>query len=62
MGWAIWLAIPVVPTVIVAVLSWFRSRPMRTPDTVGAMRAHADYLDALAQTARSKDAGANRAA
>jgi hypothetical protein len=56
-GWIVWLLIPVVVTVVVAGLSWFRSRPVRRLDTRGAMRAHADYLDALVETARSKDRG-----
>jgi hypothetical protein len=42
---------------VVAVLSWVRSRPIRRPDREGAMRAHEEYLDALGQTARSKDRG-----
>jgi hypothetical protein len=57
MGWVVWLAIPVVVTAVVAVLSWARSRPARRLGTDDAMRAHAGYLDALVQTARSKDRG-----
>lgn len=57
MAWAFWLAVPVVLTAVVAVLSWVRSRPVRTLDTAGAMREHAGYLDALVQTARAKDDG-----
>ena len=57
MAWALWLAIPVVVTLLAAILSWLRARPARTPDTDEAMRAHGEYLDALAQTARAKDRG-----
>jgi hypothetical protein len=57
MGWAVWLLIPVAVTLLVAIGSWLRSRPARTLDTLQAMRAHGDFLDALVQTARSKDRG-----
>lgn len=57
MSWAAWLAGPVVVTVLVACWTWLRSRPARTPSTSEAMQAHSEYLDALAQTARSKDRG-----
>jgi cytochrome c-type biogenesis protein CcmH/NrfF len=56
-SWALWLAIPVVVTLLAAVLSWLRSRTARALDTDEAMRAHGEYLEALAQTARSKDRG-----
>lgn len=55
MGWAVWLAVPVVVTVLAAVWAWVRSRPAPTPGTDRSMRQHADYLDALAQTARGKE-------
>lgn len=57
MGWAVWLSIPVAATVLAAVGSWLRSRPKRAPTTDEAMRAHGDYLAALAQTARAEDRG-----
>ncbi len=57
MSWALWLAVPVVVTLLAAVATWLRSRPRRTPGTRAAVRAHGDYLDALVQTARSKDRG-----
>jgi hypothetical protein len=57
MGWAVWLLIPVVLTVLAAVGSWLRSRPARTPNTQQAMQAHDEFLDALTRTARSKDRG-----
>jgi hypothetical protein len=44
-------------TVIAALVSWLRARPARTLDTDEAVRAHGEYLDALAQTARAKDRG-----
>jgi hypothetical protein len=43
MGWAVWLSI----------------RPKRAPSTDEAMRSHGEFLDALVQTARSKDRGLN---
>lgn len=57
MTWALWLSIPVAVTVLAALVTWVRARPARVPNTDEAMRAHSDYLDALAQTARSKDRG-----
>ncbi len=57
MTWALWLSIPVVLTLLAAVLTWVRSRPARALKTHEAMQAHSDYLDALVQTARSKDRG-----
>jgi hypothetical protein len=52
MDWAIWLAIPVVATLLAAAWSWVRSRPAPTLSTAKSMQAHSDYLDALAETAR----------
>jgi hypothetical protein len=57
MTWALWLLIPVVVTVLAALGSWLRHRPARPPDTAQAMREHGEFLDALVQTARSKDRG-----
>jgi hypothetical protein len=57
MAWALWLAIPVVVTVLAALGSWLRGRPARALKTDESMRAHGDFLDALVQTARSKDRG-----
>jgi len=51
----VWLLFPVVLTVLAALASWWRHRPARPPDTARAMRRHGEFLDALAQTARSKD-------
>lgn len=55
MTWAVWLAVPVVATALAAIWAWLRSRPASRPDTQESMQAHSDYLDALVQTARSKD-------
>jgi hypothetical protein len=57
MGWAVWLLIPVVLTVLAALASWLRSRPPRTPNTQQAMQAHDEFLDALTRTAQSRDRG-----
>jgi hypothetical protein len=57
--WAVWLLIPVAVTALAAVGSWLRHRPARPPDTSRAMREHGEFLDALVQTARSKDRGAD---
>jgi hypothetical protein len=56
-SWVVWLLIPVALTVLAALVSWVRARPERAPGTGESMRAHGDYLDALSQTARSKDRG-----
>jgi hypothetical protein len=58
--WALWLAIPVAATVLAAIGSWWRSRPKRALRTHEAMQAHGEFLDALVQTARSKDRGLSR--
>lgn len=52
-----WLSIPLAATALAALGSWLRARPKRAPSTAEAMRAHGEFLDALAQTARSKDNG-----
>lgn len=57
MTWALWLAVPVILTALAALASWWRSRPARRPKTAQAMRDHGAFLDALVQTARSKDRG-----
>jgi len=60
MGWAVWLLIPVAATLLAAIGSWLRARPKKAPSTDEAMRAHGEFLDALVQTARSKDRGLQR--
>jgi hypothetical protein len=55
MGWAVWLLIPVVLTVVAALASWLRARPARTPNTQQAMQAHGEFLEALTRPAESKD-------
>jgi hypothetical protein len=57
MGWAVWLSIPIAATALAAIGSWVRARPKKAPSTDKAMRAHGEFLDALVQTARSKDRG-----
>lgn len=52
-----WLLIPVGLTAVAAIVSWLRARPRRLPDAADSVRGHGDYLDALVQTARSKDRG-----
>jgi hypothetical protein len=56
-SWAIWLLAPVAVTLLAAVASWWRHRPARPLDTKRAMRAHDEFLDALVQSARSKEKG-----
>jgi cytochrome c-type biogenesis protein CcmH/NrfF len=56
-NWAIWLLVPVTVTVLAAIVTWWRSRPERTPTTQEAMQDHTEFLDALVQVARSKDRG-----
>jgi hypothetical protein len=53
--WAIWLLAPVVATVLAAIGSWWRSRPKRPMTTSEAMRAHGEFLDALAEATRAQD-------
>jgi hypothetical protein len=52
-SWAFWLSIPAAGTVLAALVSWWRGRPKRAPTTAEAMRAHDDFLEALAEAARS---------
>lgn len=54
MSWAVWLAVPVVVTIIVALWTWVRSRPARQPSTTRSMQAHSEYLDALVETAHNR--------
>ena len=58
MAWALWLAVPIVATVLAAVGTWWsarRSCPARRSDSADAMQAHRDYLDALAVPARGTE-------
>lgn len=57
MSWAYWLGLPVVGTVLAALLSWLRARPRKEPTGQRAMRAHDDFLAALEQPPRSADRG-----
>jgi len=54
-SWAAWLLFPVAVTVLAAIVSWWRHRPARPPDTARAMREHGEFLDALVRPARAKD-------
>jgi hypothetical protein len=57
-SWALWLAVPVGCTLLAALMSWLRHRPVRVKQgTPHAIQAHAEYLDALVQTARYRDRG-----
>jgi hypothetical protein len=57
MAWLLWLSGPALATVVAALWTWIRGRPEPLPDTDEAMQAHARYLEALAQGARSIDRG-----
>lgn len=57
MAWLVWLAIPVVATLIASILSWLRNRPLPPPDTDAAMHAHNAYLAAFDHAPRSLDRG-----
>lgn len=55
MAWAFWLAVPVVATALAALGTWLAARRSSSPRrlaTADAMRAHGDYLAALAVPAR----------
>jgi hypothetical protein len=57
MTWALWLAAPVAATALAALWAWWRARGSSADkklDTVEAMRAHRDYLDALTLPARAQ--------
>lgn len=59
-AWALWLGAPVAATALAAIWSWWRGVRARGPrrvSTLDAMRAHSDYLDALAIPARNADRG-----
>jgi hypothetical protein len=47
-SWAIWLAVPVVVTVLAALFLWWRGRPARPLRTAQTISGHQAYLDALA--------------
>ncbi len=57
MAWLWWLSGPVVATVVAAIWSWLRARPGKQPTTAQAMQAHGEFLDALVETARSRERG-----
>jgi hypothetical protein len=51
------LAVPVAATLLAATWTWLRSRPAPPLTTTQSMQEHSAYLDALVETARSKDRG-----
>jgi hypothetical protein len=48
-GWALWLAAPILATVLAAVWTWWRGRAPKLASTRTGMAAHRAYLDALAR-------------
>jgi hypothetical protein len=48
-GWAFWLAVPVIATVLAAVWTWWRARAPKLASTRVGMAEHQAYLDALAR-------------
>jgi hypothetical protein len=54
-AWAIWLLVPVLVTVVAALVVWWRGRPSPTPTPTQAIREHQRYLDALAEPPRERD-------
>jgi hypothetical protein len=49
-AWAVWLAVPLVLTVLAGLVAWWmtwRTRPARQPTTDEAMKVHTDYLAVL---------------
>lgn len=55
MAWAWWLAPPVIAGTLAALRAWWGTRRSVAPTpstTDDAMRAHQDYLDALARPVR----------
>ncbi len=60
MAWALWLAVPVVLTLLAALVTWLRARPPREPKGISeTVRAHQEFLEALGQAPRRADAGSN---
>jgi hypothetical protein len=53
--WALWLAAPLVATLLAALVTWWRGRPPTIPNPAQAMRAHQRYLDALGTPPRQRD-------
>jgi hypothetical protein len=60
-SWAVWLAVPVVLTVLAGSIAWWltwRTRPARQPTTAEAMKLHTDYLAALEHATRGSGSSA----
>jgi hypothetical protein len=51
-AWAIWLAVPVVITLLVAIVVWWRGRARRPPTVNQTLAEHARYLAALGAAIR----------
>ena len=49
-AWALWLAVPVAGSVVVAIWTWWRARPVRVA-SAETIAAHLAYLAALAPSA-----------
>jgi hypothetical protein len=56
-AWALWLAVPVAGTVVVAIWTWWRARPVRVATSAETIAAHRAYLAALAPPADLLPAG-----
>jgi hypothetical protein len=62
-SWAIWLAVPVMITLLAALFLWWRGRPARPLRTAQTISGHRAYLDALTPGAdRSLEGPSERAA
>ncbi len=46
-AWAIWLAVPLVITLLVAIVVWWRARAPRPPTVNQTLAEHARYLSIL---------------
>jgi hypothetical protein len=55
LSWAVWLAAPVVVTVLAALILWWRGRPARPLRTAETISGHQAYLDALAAAGAPPD-------
>jgi hypothetical protein len=51
LSWAMWLAAPVVVTLLAALFLWWRGRPERPVRTAQTISGHRAYLEALAPAA-----------
>jgi hypothetical protein len=51
MAWAIWLAAPLVASMLVALGIWWRARPPRAPRIAESIQGHQEYLRVLGANA-----------